>query len=139
MEGESRCLPQEQNFVLSQQLNYQILYHLHGGGSIKIQMAITQNTTMKQEKITRWVVAASRTQLQQFIVLPIKARLYINFMQQTFCFIINITIPVMTVITCAYIMWFQSYFHIVSFAQVSDQETEELGVTSKDKTFKYIL
>jgi len=26
-------------------------------------------------------------------------------MQQPFCFIINITIPVMTVVTCAYIMW----------------------------------
>jgi hypothetical protein len=44
----------------------------------------------------------------------------------------------MTVVTCAYIMWSKSYSHIVSFVQISGYETEELGVTSKDKTFKHI-
>jgi hypothetical protein len=50
MKGESRYLSQEWNFVLSQQLTYHMLYHLPVGGSIRIQMAITQNNSTESRK-----------------------------------------------------------------------------------------
>lgn len=108
MKGESRRLPQKLNFVLSQQLTYHMPYIISLlEEALKFRWPSPKTTVWSPGKDYK-LGSCKFTHLAPDVhSFTHQSKAVYKFMQQPFCFLINITIPVKTVFTLgAYVTWF---------------------------------